>query len=131
MPTRIIFLCPHNAAKSVFAAAFLAREAAERGLDVEITTAGTDPDPDILPIVRTRLETEGLPIDEGPPRTVTEEDLAVADVIVNIGCSHDELPTSRSLREWHVPNFSDDPEAAFAALQWRVTDLATALDASS
>lgn len=129
MATRIIFLCPHNAAKSVFAAASLTREAAERGLDVKIATAGTDPDPGILPIVRARLEAESLPIDEGPPRTVTEEDLSAADVIVNIGCSHDELPTSGPLREWHIPNFSDDPEAAFTALRHRVTDLAVELQA--
>ena len=128
MARTIIFLCPHSAAKSVAAAAFLTREAVERGLTLQISVAGTHPDPDILPIVRTRLEMEGLPVHE-PPRKVTDEDLTAADMIVNMGCDHDDLPTLKALTEWHIPDFSVDPEAAFTALENRVTDLATQLAA--
>ena len=102
MATTIIFLCPHAAAKSVAAAAFLTREAGERGLSLQISTAGTHPDPDILPIVRARLEMEGLPVHE-PPRKVTDEDLSAADMIVNIGCDHDDLPTPRLLPNGTFP----------------------------
>ena len=45
--------------------------------------------------------------------------------VVNIGCDHDDLPTPKALTEWHIPDFSVDPEAAFTALENRVTDLAT------
>jgi protein-tyrosine-phosphatase len=116
MTVSVLFLCPHNAAKSVAAAAFLTRDANKQGLTIKTSTAGTDPDPDILPIVRERLETEGLPIDQ-PPRKVTEQDLSNADVVINIGCDHDALPTSKPVRDWQIPNFSDNPQTAFTALE--------------
>lgn len=126
MTTKIIFLCPHNAAKSVAAAAFLARQAAERGLAIEIATAGTHPDPEVLPVVRARLDSEGLAINHAP-RRVTEDDLSAADVIVNIGCDGDDLPTCKTPTEWHIPDFSADPDAAFMALETHVADLANRL----
>lgn len=126
MTTKIIFLCPHAAAKSVTAVAFLTREAAARGLELDVTNAGTEPDPGILPIVRARLESGALHIEE-PPRKVTARDLSSADLIVNIGCDPDELPTSKPIHDWTIPDFSDDPDAAFAALENHVNDLATKL----
>ncbi len=44
MPRTVLFLCPHNAAKSVIAAALFAREAARRGLAIHADSAGTEPD---------------------------------------------------------------------------------------
>ena len=38
-PQTIIFLCPHNAAKSVIAAAYWARLAAQRGIAMRATSA--------------------------------------------------------------------------------------------
>ena len=125
MTTKIIFLCPHNAAKSVAAAAFLQRLATDKDLDVEITTAGTDPDPIVHTVVRARLEAEGLPA-EFEPRKVTAEDLSTVDVIVNIGCG--ELPTSKSVQEWNIPNFSDDAVMAFEAIEIHVAGLALQLN---
>jgi len=127
MTTRVIFLCPHNAAKSVASAAFLARDATSRGLEVEITTAGTDPDAEVLPIVRAHLEEKGLPVG-GPPRMVTAEDLSAADHIINIGCPHDALPTDQTITDWAIPNFSDDPVVAFAAITSHVEALADELE---
>ena len=116
MTIKLLVLCPHNAAKSVAGAAFLTRSAELRGIDLVVATAGTDPDADILPIVWKRLEADGHAIDEAPTM-VTEEMLADADVVINIGCSPTDLPTQRQVRDWDVPNFSDDPTAAFAALE--------------
>jgi protein-tyrosine-phosphatase len=126
MTTNIFILCPHNAAKSVVAAAFLRRRAALLDLNVQVTTAGTDPDPDILPIVRARLEAEGFTLRAGP-RTVRQSDLAAAELIINMGCNHDLLPTSQPIEDWSVPNFSDDPDAAFDAIQANVAELSTRL----
>jgi len=123
MTTRILILCPHNAAKSVAAAAYLGRTADELGLDLHIDTAGTHPDPDVNPVVRRELEGEGLSVDS-TPRTVTESDLARADRIVNIGCSHLELPIERPVEDWTIPDFSLDSDAAFAALRGHVSELA-------
>ena len=128
MTTRILILCPHNAAKSVVAAAYLKREASELGLDLQVDTAGTHPDPAVLPVVRERLESEGLAVDS-TPRVVADTDLAVADRVVNIGCDRSELPTERSIDDWAIPDFSVDPEAAFDALTAHVSVLARELTA--
>jgi len=130
MTTKIIFLCPHNAAKSITAAAFLQREAIQRHLDVEITTAGTDPDTDIVPLVRTHLEAEGLTIDE-PPTQVSTSDLSNADLIINIGCPHDLLPTVNAIEDWFVPDFSADPQAAFDAIEAHVVSLSAQIIGAS
>ena len=122
-PQSVLILCPHNAAKSVFAAAYASRLAASRGHQLAIGTGGTDPDPDLLPVVRTRLEDDAYEIGVEPPRRVTADDLKAAEIIVNIGCDHDELPTSKPIRDWKIPNFSDDPAAAFAALEQQVEAL--------
>lgn len=116
MTIKLLVLCPHNAAKSVAGAAFLARSAEIRGIDIAVETAGTDPDVEVLPIVRQRLEADGHII-EAAPRLVTSQMLDSADVVINIGCSVADLPTTRDVRDWDVPNFSDDPTAAFSALE--------------
>ncbi len=124
--TNVIFLCPHSAAKSVASATFLRDRASARGIAVEVTNAGTDPDEIVLPIVRSRLEADGLPI-VGEPHVVTAAELDAADVIVNIGCAHEDLPTTKSLIDWEIPNFSDDPVLAFAAIEAHVDAMVDAL----
>jgi protein-tyrosine-phosphatase len=126
MTTSVLFLCPHSAAKSVASATFLRDRAARRGLDVEVSNAGTDPDDIVLPIVRERLEGDGLEV-RSVPHVVTAEELAGADIIVNIGCAHDDLPTTKSLVEWEIPNFSDDPAVAFATIEAHVDAMVDAL----
>jgi protein-tyrosine-phosphatase len=51
----LLFLCPHNAAKSVIAAAYCERLAAERDVTLRATSAGTDPDPGVSPSVAAAL----------------------------------------------------------------------------
>lgn len=125
MTTTVLFLCPHGAAKSTSSVAFLRREAARRDLDLVVFNAGTEPDLQVNPIVRKRLDHEGLSYDS--PRLVTDQDLQAADVIVNYGCSAKDLQTNRSIHEWRVPNFGDDPVAAFSAIEAHVVGLATGL----
>ena len=125
MTISVTFLCPHNAAKSVAAAAFFGRAAAARGLDVTTATAGTEPDDEVLPIVRQHLEENDLPVDSSP-RLVTADDLA-ADHVVNIGCDLPALSPTNSMVSWDIPNFSDDPDAAFIALEKHAYELAEAI----
>ncbi|MGI9607893.1 MAG: hypothetical protein ACR2P0_17325 [Acidimicrobiales bacterium] len=126
MTTNVLFLCPHNAAKSVAAAAFLERASADRGLDVLVKTAGTEPDPEVNPIVRNRLVADGLPV-EVVPRAVSDDDLKAADIVVNIGCDLAGRPGADATRDWNIPNFSDNPIAAFAAIESHVATLLTEL----
>jgi hypothetical protein len=46
-PATVLFMCPHGAAKSVLASAYFERLAKERGLNVRVESAGTDPDPTV------------------------------------------------------------------------------------
>ncbi len=126
MSTNIIILCPHNAAKSVYAAATLRQKAVDAGMQVGVSTGGTDPDDIVLPIVRERLEALGHTVN-ADPKMVTGEALDAADLIINIGCEHGDLPTSRPITDWTIPNFSDDPVVAFAALDTHVDRLLTDL----
>lgn len=126
MTITVLFLCPHNAAKSVAAAAFASQVASREGLDLHATTAGTDPDAEVLPVVRARLEADGLAVTQ-QPRLITAAELLAADVVVNIGCDVDELPAARPVEDWQIPNFSDDPPAAFAALEQQAAALVARL----
>ena len=55
----LLFLCPHNAAKSVLAAAYCQHLSAQGGLDVQVTSAGTEPDAAASPDVVALLRAEG------------------------------------------------------------------------
>lgn len=126
MTTNILIMCPHNAAKSVAAAAYLSRIVEQRSLDVTIPTAGTDPDDEVLPIVREQLERDGYPTAH-TPRMFEPADLHEADRIINIGCARQALVTDTPITDWGIPNFSEDPSAAFAALAEHVEALANRL----
>jgi len=125
-PTRILFLCPHGAAKSVAAAAMVHEKASRKGLNVVVSNAGTDPDPGLNPIVVAYLTESGMPVPEGP-RHVTGEDTANAHLVVNIGCDHTDIPVFGPMIEWNIPDFSDNPDAAFAALQVESDSLVASL----
>jgi protein-tyrosine-phosphatase len=58
----ILYLCPHNAAKSVLAAADFDRLARERDLPYRAASAGTDPDAAPSPAVVALLQEEGIDV---------------------------------------------------------------------
>ncbi|MDX1438206.1 MAG: hypothetical protein R3335_15465, partial [Anaerolineales bacterium] len=110
MTLAILFLCPHNAAKSVIAAAYAGRLAAWHGIDVRIRSAGTDPDAAAAPAVVSRLQGEGLDVSRHTPRKVTGEDFASADWIISIGDDIEALaPPGKKIERWDdVPAPSQD-----------------------
>ena len=121
----VLFLCPHNAAKSVIAAAYCQRLAGERGLDLRATSAGTDPDPAPSPMVVEALRAEGIDVSGQRPRRVTREELAAAWHVVSMGCEVDDIaPTGSAIERWDdVPPPSQDPAGARAAIRARVVRL--------
>ena len=88
-PARVLFVCPHGAAKSVVAAAHLRRLAAARGLDLEAVAAGTEPDAELSPAAVKGLAAEGLAARPARPRPVTLHDLGAATRVVSFGCAVD------------------------------------------
>jgi arsenate reductase (thioredoxin) len=86
----ILFLCPHNAAKSVLAAAYFDQLAREHRLDYRAASAGTSPDAAPSPAVVAMLRDEGIDVAGHQPRHVTTEDLTSAHRVISLGCHWDD-----------------------------------------
>ena len=121
----VLFLCPHNAAKSVIAAAYCQRLAAQRGLDLSANSAGTEPDPEVAPPVVAALRAEGIDVSGHRPRRVTDEQLATAWRIISLGSDVDDLaPPGTCVERWDdLPPPSRDAGAACAAIRARIERL--------
>jgi arsenate reductase (thioredoxin) len=124
-PQKVLFLCPHGAAKSVLASAYFQQLAKERGLRVLVTSAGTEPDAAVAPAVAAHLTRQGLAAPASVPRKVSAEDLAQADVVVSLGCDLSGLPKPKgTLRTWNdIPSPSADFAAADEAIRSKVRAL--------
>lgn len=121
----ILLMCPHGAAKSVLASAYFQRLAKERGLNVHVASAGTEPDASVSPAVAAHLTRQGYTVPVAKPAKVVPEEFASADLIISIGCDLSALPQPRGrLIRWDdVPSPSDDFTAADEAIRKRVNDL--------
>jgi arsenate reductase (thioredoxin) len=124
-PPTVLFMCPHGAAKSVLASAYFKRAAKERGLNVQVISAGTEPDPQVAPVVASHLKQNGYEVPVATPHRVTADDMAAADVVVSIGCDLKGLPAPRGkLVTWDdVPAPSEDFAAADRRIRERVLAL--------
>src|SRR5262249_61970728 len=67
-PKTVVFVCEHGAAKSVVAAAYFNRLAAERGLSVRAVARGADPQPNPSARTTAGLQAHRLPPPAGPPQ---------------------------------------------------------------
>ena len=131
MKQPILFLCPHNAAKSVIAAAYFNQLAEANDLPFIGDSAGTEPSESVSPIVAAMLQNEGLDVSQFKPRKVTPEELQTAARIISIGCTPEELNGAREVEYWDdVPMVSQNPEGAREAIRthvkWLITGLASA-----
>lgn len=124
-PPTILFMCPHGAAKSVLASAYFQRVAKERGLNVRVESAGTEPDATVSPAVAAHLTRHGYEIPVTTPRQATSQDLASADVVIAMGCDLTGLPQpSGKLMRWDdLPALSDEFSRADDAIRKRVVEL--------
>jgi arsenate reductase len=122
---KVLFMCPHGAAKSVLASAYFRQLAKERGLNVLVTSAGTKPEAATAPAVATHLTRQGLLTPTNAPRKVAAEDLAQADLVVSLGCDLSGLPKPKgTLRIWDdIPSPSANFAAADDAIRVRVIAL--------
>ena len=129
----VLFLCPHNAAKSVLAAAYFQQLAQERGLALEVTTAGTDPDARTSPAVVAALQSEGIDVSGHRPRLLHDEDLLAAWRIVSLGCELDDrLPGGAPVEHWlDVPPPSQDLAGAQEAIKRHLADFLMELGAEA
>jgi arsenate reductase (thioredoxin) len=103
---RVLFVCSHNAGRSQMAAALLKLRAGGR---VTVSSAGTDPAPEVEPEVAQVLAEAGVTVKDAYPKPLTDEVVQAADIVVTMGCG-DACPLvpGRRYLDWPVP----DPDGA-------------------
>lgn len=121
----ILFLCQHGGAKSVIAASYFNRLAAERGLAFDATAAAAEDPYDAVPApVADYLQGEGFDVRELRPHHAALDEIATAARIVTIGCD-----VSGAHERWDdVPAASEDLDGSVAAIRRHVEALAGDLD---
>jgi len=99
----VLFLCIHNAGRSLAARVLLDHYAAGR---VDVLSAGSEPASELNPSVVAILEERGLDASPEFSKPLTDETARLADVIVTMGCG-DTCPYYPGKRylDWEL----DDP----------------------
>jgi arsenate reductase (thioredoxin) len=99
----VLFLCIHNAGRSLAARVLLDHYAEGR---VRVESAGSEPGDHLNPSVMTILQERGLDPSQEFPKPLTDEAAQMADVIVTMGCG-DTCPVYAGKRylDWEL----DDP----------------------
>jgi len=122
----VLFMCPHGGAKSLIAASYFNRMAAEKNLPfTAVAVAADDPYQSVpVPIVDL-LERDGFDVRSFKPRPVTGTDLRSASKVIAVGCDLTKLDTQgTAVEEWNdVPLVSDDLPASAAAIRKHVIAL--------
>jgi len=96
----VLFVCTHNAGRSVAARVLLDHHAGGR---VEVRSAGSAPGDRINPAVAQILTERGLDASREHPKALTDTDARSADVVVTMGCGDacPVYPGRRSL-DWEL-----------------------------
>lgn len=79
----VLFLCVHNAGRSLAAKVLLEHHAGDR---IEVRSAGSEPAEELNPAVVAALEERGLDASGESPKLLAGADAAEADVVVTMGC---------------------------------------------
>ena len=126
----VLFLCPHNAAKSLLAAAYFDRLAQQRGLPYRVDSAGTKSEAAPTPAVVDALQAEGVDVSGHRPRSVKERDLARSHHVVSMGCDLTGVASaSVRVEQWDdVPPVSQNLDAAYTIIRSRVEEFVSELE---
>jgi arsenate reductase len=105
----VLFVCVHNAGRSQMAAALLQRCA--RGA-VSVRSAGSDPAERLNPAVVEAMAEIGLDIAQEIPKPLTDRAVAVADVVITMGCG-DACPIypGKRYEDWELEDPAGQPLA--------------------
>ena len=125
----IVFVCEHGAARSVIAAAYFNRMAAERHLPYRAIARGTSPQKNLSVATVRGLEADGVPFDRIKPQGLSTGDLTDAVRIVAF------CPVAKSLsgnlrvdEHDEIPEISKDYAAARTQIVRYVTEVIDELD---
>ena len=108
---RVLFVCVENAGRSQMAEAF------GRAYGLEATSAGTVPAENVNPVVVQVMKERGISL-PGRPKTLTEDMVREADLVVTMGCSVQEVcpkpmveQMEKKLVDWHIEDPKGKPIA--------------------
>jgi protein-tyrosine-phosphatase len=121
----VVFVCEHGSVKSMIAALWFERLAAERGLTVRALSRGVEPDAQVPAAIAEHLRRDGFELTGRTPARLQAGDLAGATRVVAIGAKSpllDAAPAS-PVRWDDVPPASIDYGAAREALRARILAL--------
>jgi arsenate reductase (thioredoxin) len=108
---RVLFVCTHNAGRSIVAAALLN---AHQPPGVRADSAGTDPADALNPTVVTALAERGITLTGVTPKPITGTLVAAADLVITMG-RHTSGPTLPGVaahqQHWQLDFPGDDLEA--------------------
>jgi len=130
---KIVFVCEHGSAKSIVAATEFQRMAKEKGLDVNILARGTNPDPEIPPMIRAGLKADGHEIGDLKPTKISAKDLAGATRIVSFGPDLAPWLAERTtVADWSAtPSLADNYPAARDYIRRQLDNLLQGLKSNS
>ena len=102
----VLFVCVHNAGRSQMAQAFFGRDSPE---DVVAESAGTEPSPEISPVVVEAMRESGIDISGRRPKALSLEMQLHADWAVTMGCG-DACPyVASAVEAWDIPDPAGRP----------------------
>jgi protein-tyrosine-phosphatase len=103
----VLFLCTHNAGRSLAAKVLLDHYAQGR---VDVRSAGSEPGTELNPSVVAVLRERGLDATKEFPKPLTDETGRAADVIVTMGCG-DSCPVYPGKRylDWELADPAGKP----------------------
>jgi hypothetical protein len=125
---RVVFVCEHGAAKSVIAAEYFNKLAAERGLLQRAVARGTAPDQQFNSATVAGLKRDGFAGPTGQPRRLEPEEVLAADHVVALGVALPSGFSSSRLVQWNdTPSVSADYGAARDSIRGRIETLINSL----
>jgi hypothetical protein len=117
----IVFVCEHGSVKSLIAASFFNRLAAEQKVAYRAVARGTEPQDAVPPAVSSNLKKDGFSVESFKPQALTKQDADQASAIVAFCEIPKELLGPAKVSSWlDVPPASIDYEKAKAVMLPRI-----------
>jgi len=123
----VLFICDFGTAKSAIARELFRRRAQERGIDVTAFSRGLQIEDHISPLLKARLDAEGIDTRRDGFAVLTTPDVRRADILVSFATLPKAYQTHK-LHDWTVlPSVNDAWPAARADLDRRIEALLDAV----
>ncbi len=126
----IVFVCEHGSVKSLIAAQWFNKLAAERGLRHRAISRGVAPDASVPRGIADKLRTDGFNVGGFTPAALSELDLRGAERVISIGIDATSVTKGSRVKvdEWtDIPAASENYAASRDAIVMRINRLLSEL----